>query len=58
VAEEILAAHAEVISGLLIVPGSGGVFTIAADGRRLYSKKETGRFPGPGEAARLVSQTL
>jgi selenoprotein W-related protein len=58
VAEEILAAHAEVISGLLIVPGSGGIFTITAGGRALYSKKETGRFPQPGEAARLVSQTL
>jgi selenoprotein W-related protein len=58
VAEEILAAHAEVISGLLIVPGSGGIFTITAAGRALYSKKETGRFPQPGEAARLVSQTL
>jgi selenoprotein W-related protein len=56
VAEEILAAHAESIAGLLIVPGSGGIFTIAADGRRLYSKRETGRFPQPGEAARLVSQ--
>lgn len=57
-AEEILAAHADAIAGLLIIPGSGGVFTIAADGRRLYSKKETGRFPQSGEAARLVSQTL
>lgn len=55
-AEEILAEHAEVISGLLIIPGSGGVFTVAADGRRLFSKQETGRFPQPGEAARLVSQ--
>jgi selenoprotein W-related protein len=58
VAEEILAAHAESIAGLLIVPGSGGIFTIAVDGRRLYSKKETGRFPQPGEAARLVSKIL
>jgi len=58
VAEEILAAHGESISGLLIVPGSGGIFTIAADERKLYSKKETGRFPQPGEAARLVSQVL
>jgi len=58
VAEEILAAHAESISGLLIVPGAGGIFTITADGRSLYGKKDTGRFPEPGEAARLVSQIL
>ncbi len=57
-AEEILAAHAESISGLLIVPGSGGIFLITAGERNIYSKKETGRFPQPGEAARLVSQVL
>lgn len=57
-AEEILASHGASVSGLLIVPGAGGIFTIAAGGRTLYDKKDTGRFPQPGEAARLVSQIL
>jgi selenoprotein W-related protein len=41
-----------------LVPGVGGVFEITVDGRLLYSKKQTGRFPtdeeivavGAGEA--------
>jgi len=31
------------------VKGSGGVFDVRADGRLVYSKFETGRFPEPGE---------
>jgi selT/selW/selH-like putative selenoprotein len=28
-----------------LVPGVGGVFEITVDGRLLFSKKQTGRFP-------------
>lgn len=28
-----------------LVPASGGVFEVVADGRLVFSKKETGRFP-------------
>ncbi len=33
-----------------LIPGSGGIFKITVDGRVVYSKAETGRFPRPGEA--------
>lgn len=35
--------------------GSGGVFDVVADGRRVFSKHETGRFPEPGEVVRALS---
>jgi len=32
-----------------LVPGSHGIFDVVADGKLVYSKFETGRFPNPGE---------
>jgi selT/selW/selH-like putative selenoprotein len=34
-----------------LVKSSGGVFEVEADGRLVYSKRSTGRFPRPGEIA-------
>ncbi|MBK9968706.1 MAG: hypothetical protein IPP07_29135 [Holophagales bacterium] len=34
--------------------GSGGVFDVVVDGRLVYSKRETGRFPEPGEVPKLI----
>jgi selT/selW/selH-like putative selenoprotein len=28
-----------------LIPGGGGIFDVAVDGRRIHSKHETGRFP-------------
>jgi selenoprotein W-related protein len=32
-----------------LIEGSGGVFEVKKDGRLIFSKKQTGRFPEPGE---------
>ena len=32
-----------------LVPGSHGIFDVLVDGKMVYSKHETGRFPNPGE---------
>ncbi|MCI5125593.1 MAG: hypothetical protein D3925_14250 [Candidatus Electrothrix sp. AR5] len=37
-----------------LIPGSGGVFTVCADGKQVYSKYETGRFPDAGEIVGLL----
>ncbi|MCI5137724.1 MAG: hypothetical protein D3922_04750 [Candidatus Electrothrix sp. AR1] len=37
-----------------LIPGSGGVFTVCADGKQVYSKHETGRFPDDGEIVGLL----
>jgi selenoprotein W-related protein len=28
-----------------LIPSSGGIFEVTANGERIYSKKETGEFP-------------
>jgi selenoprotein W-related protein len=37
-----------------LLPGSGGVFRVCADGKQVFSKKEAGRFPEPGEVVSLL----
>ncbi|MCW5214851.1 Rdx family protein, partial [Desulfobulbus sp. US5] len=37
-----------------LIPGSGGVFTVCADGKQVFSKHETGRFPDNGEIVGLL----
>jgi selenoprotein W-related protein len=32
-----------------LIAGGGGIFDVVADGTRVYSKHETGRFPEPQE---------
>jgi selT/selW/selH-like putative selenoprotein len=36
-----------------LIPGGGGIFDVAVDGRQIYSKHDTGRFPTDDE---IVSQ--
>jgi len=38
-----------------LIPSSGGVFEVEIDGRRVFSKKELGRFPTDEEILALVS---
>jgi len=37
-------------------PGHGGVFDVFADDRLVYSKKQTKRFPRPGEVGDAIAQ--
>jgi selenoprotein W-related protein len=37
-----------------LIAGSGGVFDVRVDGRLVYSKHNTGRFPEPGEVVRII----
>jgi selenoprotein W-related protein len=39
-----------------LVPGDGGIFDIAVDGKKIFSKAAMGRFPEDGEIARLIRQ--
>jgi selT/selW/selH-like putative selenoprotein len=32
-----------------LIKGSGGIFDVVVDGRMIYSKDKTGRFPDPFE---------
>jgi selenoprotein W-related protein len=37
-----------------LIAGSGGVFEIIVDGKKLFSKKALGRFPQDGEVLELI----
>jgi selenoprotein W-related protein len=39
-----------------LIGGSGGVFEISVDGRKVFSKKALGRFPTEGEVVGLIRQ--
>jgi len=38
-----------------LIGGSGGIFDVRVDGRLIFSKKETGRFPENGEISGMFS---
>ena len=38
----------------VLTPGSGGVFIVTVDGKVVYDKAATGRFPEPGEVVGLL----
>ena len=48
-AQELLAAHEADLAGVVLVPGRGGIFDVRLDGELLFSQKQQGRFPEPGE---------
>jgi len=37
-----------------LIPGSGGVFDVVVDGKMLFSKFDTYRFPQPGEIVEFI----
>jgi selenoprotein W-related protein len=39
-----------------LVPGAGGVFDVEVDGKRIYSKHETGQFPRYREIVTAIEQ--
>jgi selenoprotein W-related protein len=49
VAEEILKAKKNDVAAVSLIPSSGGVFEVIADGKTVFSKKQLGRRPEPGE---------
>jgi selenoprotein W-related protein len=40
-----------------LIKGGGGVFEVVVDGDLVFSKKNLGRFPEPGEVVDLVTKT-
>ena len=42
------------IGALTLVPTGGGVFEVTVNGKKIYSKKETGEFPEPEAIVKQV----
>jgi selT/selW/selH-like putative selenoprotein len=41
-----------------LIKGQDGVFEVKIDGERVYSKRDTGRFPNAGEVEELLATRL
>jgi len=39
-----------------LIKGGGGVFEVKLDGELVFSKKQTGRFPAPGEVEAMLAE--
>ena len=37
-----------------LIEGGGGIFDVKVDGKLVYSKHQTGRFPDSGEVLKLI----
>ena len=46
------------IGSLRLIPGGGGVFEVIVNGEKIYSKKETGKFPEPAAIVKQVRAKL
>ena len=44
-AQELLTTFQEEVGGVTLIPGTGGVFNVAVDGKCLWSRKDEGKFP-------------
>jgi selenoprotein W-related protein len=55
---DLLHDYQHVISELVLVTGSRGVFDVEVDGRLLFSKSAVGRHAEPGEVLRLFREQM
>ncbi len=56
-AEKILTLKQR-IGSLKLVPSGGGAFEISVNGKKVYSKLETGQFPDPDAILKVLKAKL
>jgi selenoprotein W-related protein len=54
----ILNHYQDYFSEVTLKPSSGGLFEVSVDGKPVFSKMETDRFPGERELDRLVAEAV
>ena len=54
IAQELLVTFADELGEVALVPGENGVFEVRLDGRIIFDRAETGRFPEPKELKQLI----
>jgi len=57
-AQELLTTFDGEISELSLIPGTGGVFEVTANGNVVWSRKEKGRFPDIKELKKAVRDVI
>lgn len=57
-AQELLTTFDTELDELTLKPGTGGIFEVYANGERIWSRKEAGRFPEITELKQLVRDAI
>ena len=57
-AQELLTTFEGEIDEVSLQPGSGGIFEVTANGQRIWSRHESGRFPDIKELKQLVRDVI
>jgi selenoprotein W-related protein len=55
-ATKLLTTYKQKITGLTLIPSSGGCFELTVNGKLLYSKLATGSFPDEAQMVQLVGK--
>lgn len=57
-AQELLVTFEQEIGEMALVPGTGGIFEVRADGELVWSRKDEGRFPELKELKQRVRDRI
>lgn len=57
-AQELLTTFESELGGVLLKPGTGGIFEVRLDGEVIYSRKAEGRFPESKELKQLIRDRI
>ena len=57
-AQELLTTFEDELHELTLRPGTGGIFEVSVHARRIWSRKEAGRFPDIKELKQLVRDEI
>lgn len=57
-AQELLSTFDDELDELSLKPATGGIFEVYANGKRVWSRKEAGRFPEITELKQLVRDEI
>ncbi len=58
IAQELLTTFEKEIGEVALVPGTGGVFEVRANGDTVWSRKDEGRFPDAKELKQRVRDSI
>jgi selenoprotein W-related protein len=50
--------YEQIPGGVLLYPGTGGIFEVELNGKLIFSKEETGRFPQENEVEEMLEKLL
>jgi selenoprotein W-related protein len=57
-AQELLTTFEQELSGVSLMPGTGGIFEVRLNGVVIFNRKELGRFPESKELKQLIRDVI